>query len=256
MAFNFIPNAWKIAAKAVTDLKSSGDVVLSSLVGAPNGVAGLDSNGDIVATPIHRVDTAANLAAITLKSGEIALASDTNDILRGDGSTLGGRLVSGGIRRFSIGPSEITSTTSQLTSQIPLVPGTYRMWGYAGFSGDTDFISNFNFTSGNTQPVLDVSQVNEIGSCGGIFSWRVETGLLPHFTPPVIYDWRPTSLWAFGLFTASPPTLDGLAGRCYFDITLPVSVSHNRPFSLRLRAAKVGTPTILGAYRFFVQRLV
>jgi hypothetical protein len=61
-----------------------------SAVGAANGVAGLDSNGDLVGRIILTPRTSTSLASIVLLSGEMAFNSDTGQVLRGDGVTLGG----------------------------------------------------------------------------------------------------------------------------------------------------------------------
>lgn len=248
-----IPNAYNISHQAVEDLKDSGDVVLSSLIGAPNGVAGLDSDGNIVATVVHRYAAAATLAAIVLKNGEIAVASDTKDVLCGDGVTSGGVLVSGGIRAFNVGPVEVTSTSVQNTAAVTCVPGIYRWWGVAGFSGDSDNISNFAFTTGGAVATLDQSQSAQIGSYWGTFSWRQSKSTW--FEAPTILDWYSVTQATFGLFTAVAPTLTLSSARCNFDYYLNVGTSHTRNFSIKLRTAKVGTPTILGSYRLFVQRV-
>lgn len=248
----FIPSARQL----IDQILGSGEVILASQIGAANGVAGLDENGDIVATPIHRVDTAAAIAALTLKDGELALASDTNDILRGNGSTVGGILVQGGVRSYVVAPVSLTSTSSQAneTVNVALVPGVYRWWGVAGFSGDSDNQSNFAIACGDTTAaVADTSQSTQTGSAGGTFSWRLSKSTL--FEAPEVRDWWPLSFASFAQFTATPPTTTVAAGRCYFDFWLPIATAHTRPFAIRLRQAKLGTPTIMGSFRLFVQRI-
>lgn len=228
---------------------------IAAMIGQPNGIAGLDSNGDIVGTPVHRVDTAANLAAIVLKAGEVAIASDTRDILRGDGTTPGGILVMGGIRSYVLGPVELTSTTGQLaqTTTFRLVPGTHRCWGVAGFSGDTDNLSNFSIGVGPAVPNADVSQVMETGSGWGTFNWRFSQAQI--FEPPTSLDWGPFVLANLAFFNAIPPALTFPTGKCVFEFYLPVATSVFKTFVIRLRTTKVGTPTIMGSYRLFVQRI-
>lgn len=247
----FIPSARQL----IDQILGSGEVILASQIGAANGVAGLDANGDIVATPIHRVDTAAALAALTLKDGEFAVASDTNDILRGNGSTVGGILVQGGVRSYTVAPVSLTSTSAQAneTVNVDLVPGVYRWWGVAGFSGDSDNQSNFAIGCGASVATADTSQSTQTGSAGGTFSWRLSKSTF--FEAPTVMDWWPLSFASFATFTATPPTTNVAAGRCYFDFWLPIVTAHTRPFSIRLRQAKIGTPTIMGAYRLFVQRI-
>lgn len=252
-----IPNAFNIAQLAVDGLKNSGDVVLSSLIGAPNGIAGLDSNGDIVATAVHRRDTAANIALVVLKAGEIAVTSDTRDILVGDGSTTGGLLLQGGVRTYNMGPVELLSTTTDPahTSTIPMVSGLYRIWGVIGFSGDSDNQSNLSFSCGTTAANLDTSMQSQIGSAGGTFKWRLSKSTF--FEAPTILDWWPITSASFGSFTHTPPTTTVSTGRCEFDLWMQVSTAgvYNRPFSMRLRTAKLATPTIMAAYRLMVQRM-
>ena len=63
-------------------LESQRDVAL--------GFAGLDASGDLVANIIHRTGTTAELAVIVLAEGEIAYATDTGYLWKGDGATAGG----------------------------------------------------------------------------------------------------------------------------------------------------------------------
>ena len=62
----------------------------------PDGYAGIDADGNILAAIIPRRETAADLALIVLADGELATTSDTNELRVGDGATNGGIVISGG----------------------------------------------------------------------------------------------------------------------------------------------------------------
>lgn len=56
----------------------------------PNGLVGIDANGDVVGTFAQRVGVAADIYALVLASGELAYATDTREMFIGDGVTAGG----------------------------------------------------------------------------------------------------------------------------------------------------------------------
>lgn len=60
----------------------------------PNGFVQIDGNGDVLGTFAQRRDTAANIAAIVLKDGELAFTTDTKETFIGDGTAAGGLFVS------------------------------------------------------------------------------------------------------------------------------------------------------------------
>lgn len=80
-------------ASASTALSNLGGIA-SSTINQPNGVAGLDSDGAIVAKIEVLCDTFANISGIALEAGRIAVTSDTLQIFTGVGdSHTGGYLV-------------------------------------------------------------------------------------------------------------------------------------------------------------------
>lgn len=66
------------------------EVIIESQRDVALGFAGLDASGDLVANIIHRTGTTAELAVIVLAEGEIAYATDTGYLWKGDGATAGG----------------------------------------------------------------------------------------------------------------------------------------------------------------------
>lgn len=250
---DFTPNAWNIAKKYTDDLKSSGDVVLTEQIGSPFGVAGLDANGDVVATPIHRADTATNLSAIILKSGEIALATDTKDLLLGDGVTAGGTRFSSQPVAYVGGPVELTSTTvASVTITHPMVAGgLYRIWGTIGFGGDTDNQSNFWFrmqhTSGASGRFPAISTFH--------LSAQWLNSNLPGLVTPTIQAFSPLATVQFPSLTMIHPTNNLNSGSAIFDSMLECNGAANFVAQMKLRVAKLGTPTIVGGYRVLIQRL-
>ncbi len=89
-----VTSAWGLLAPAkLTDIATwlgSNGLVLSSLIDEPNGVAGLDENGQIVGPII--ISTYANAAAAgVLADGTLATVGDY--LFLGDGSTTGGNIV-------------------------------------------------------------------------------------------------------------------------------------------------------------------
>jgi hypothetical protein len=69
---------------------ASGEYQPLSEKNQPNGYAGLNADGKLEGPIILTADTAANLAGVTLSQGEIALETDLERLLAGDGSTAGG----------------------------------------------------------------------------------------------------------------------------------------------------------------------
>lgn len=112
------------------------------------GYVGIDDNGVVLGTFAQRVDTAANLELITLAAGELGYASDTKELLIGDGATAGGIFHSQvpivQSKSVSDGLSAVTISTTENTIYIPRKLGaTYRISGAARFSGDSGNESNF-----------------------------------------------------------------------------------------------------------------
>ena len=251
---SFTPTARSI----IEQITDSGDVVLTEQIGAANGVAGLDADGNIVATPIHRVDTAANLSAIVLKTGEIAITSDTQDILRGDGVTAGGVLVRGN-RRFT-GSGEVSvvfgsgETVPSTSVTIPVVPGaSYDISGVFGFSGDTDSQSNCIVRTGCTGATLDTSLNSYTRTLVLESMWFYGTGVVT----PDLRIVTTSSLPQFGIFALAPVALDKSAAYCKLQTRINVSTSNNGNYGFYfwLRTAKLGSPTIMAGYDLSVVRV-
>lgn len=109
----------------------------------PNGLVGIDTNGDVVGTFSQRVGTAAEISAVTLRAGELAYTSDNREIFIGDGTTAGGLFLyqSPRIQTRAYGPG---LTNAPTTLAFPKVLGAkYRVQFDAAFSGDSSNTSNF-----------------------------------------------------------------------------------------------------------------
>lgn len=252
MAHVVTPNPWEIADQKIEDLKASGDVVLSEDIGVANGVAGLDADGNIVATPIHRFGTASAINAIVLKDGEIAFTTDTLEWRRGDGSTLGGLFFASQPVAYVGGPTELTSTSADgiTITHAAVASAVYRIWGDVGFSGDSDLQSNFrllmSYTSGDTSLILPQSSMH------AFMTWisRDSTGIL---TPDLRFFIPATN--SIPVLSATPINTTATSGSVRIDAMLATNAAANISIGMRLRAAKVGTPTIVAAYRLFIQRV-
>ncbi len=87
---SYILNAMS-ASWAITSLSSSNALTASSLIysiiNVANGVAGLDSNGNLNATVIPLQDTFSNLSSVVPASGEPVYATDTNLYYIGNGTS-------------------------------------------------------------------------------------------------------------------------------------------------------------------------
>jgi hypothetical protein len=75
---------------------NGGTIEIQGNKNQPNGYPGLDSSGDLVGRIIVRYDTYSNLSSILLSAGELAIASDTGILYRGDGVTMPGKAIGGG----------------------------------------------------------------------------------------------------------------------------------------------------------------
>lgn len=204
------------------------------------------------------VDTEANLKLITPVNGELLISSDMNDIYRGNGTTLGGVLVQGGVRRFT-GSAEATvvngSPEPSPVFSIPISAGaTYEISGVIGFNGDTDLLSNFiaRGRASGTNLFQDAAFATRIGTALCDYMWTHDT------SGKEVVD---RTVWA--TVSASGPvdlvaeTLNRAQGRCKFSfrITVATSASGNYDFRFYTRIAKVGTPTIIGSWDVTATRL-
>jgi len=204
------------------------------------------------------VDTAANLAATTQKDGTLVIASDTNDIRRGNGSTVGGILVQGGTRRFTGSAEAIVVNGGPAPSpafSIPIAAGaTYEISGVIGFNGDTDLLSNFiarGIASGTTL-FQDATFATRVGVLLCDYAWTHDAA------GREVAD---RTVWA--TVTGSGPldlvaeSLNRAQGRCRFSfrITVATSASGNYDFRFYTRIAKVGTPTIMGSWDITATRI-
>lgn len=229
----------------------------------PNGFAGLDQDGDIIGTPVHRYDTINNLRSIVLSDGEIAMA-DTGDLFRGNGSTAGGIFLISQPKAYTGGPTALTSHTAYSIS-IPIrvaKSSIYKIWGVFGFSGDTDAKSNFAIV-GNSEitETPSVIVISGLPTLPGLFS----TAIWSHAASLQDADARASTPLAVveneGICVILPKNLTAQVGYCYFDMTVQfldysgADYGANWYIHSRLRTTKTGTPTILAQYRIFSQRL-
>lgn len=202
------------------------------------------------------VDTAANLAATTPTDSVIAIASDTNDIRRGNGSTLGGILVQGGTRHFT-GTAEATvvlgaSTPSPVLS-IPIAAGaTYEISGVIGYSGDTDLLSNFMVRGSSAINLFqDAGFATRVGTLVGDYFWS-------HVNGKTVSDrtvW--STVFASGTIDLAPELLDKPQGICKFSFRITVTTASSGTYDFRFynRVPKVGTPTITGSWDIVATRI-
>lgn len=245
----FLPTANAIIEQVI----DSGDVVLTEQIGAANGVAGLDADGNIVATPIHRFGTASEIDAIVLDSGEIAFTTDTYEWRRGDGLTTGGLFLASQPVPYVGGPTELASTSANsiTVTHATVASAIYRIWGDIGFSGDSDNQSNFQLRLTHTSGLS--ANHPTISSFHASLDWIASTssGLV---TPDRRF-FTPASLQQLPAMAASPVTTDQPTGALRFDGELATNAAGTLTMGARLRTAKTGSPTILAAYRLFIQRL-
>lgn len=117
-----------------------------------NGYVGIDGSGDVLGTFAQRRDTAANIASIVLKSGELAFTTDTKETFIGDGVTAGGlfchqtpQLYQKGTK-FSV--NDRPANGSANPNQSMLLPQVktgqvIRVRAYASFASESTNNSNF-----------------------------------------------------------------------------------------------------------------
>lgn len=126
-----------------------------ALLRAPNqanGVVAADANGDVLGRWQHMYDTAANILATVLKSGEFAYAWDTQEYFVGDGVTAGGIFFKQIPQRKNLylaslvgaptlgAATDLTSITFRRS-----LGATYRLDATIWFVNDTSNASNFGF---------------------------------------------------------------------------------------------------------------
>lgn len=234
-------------------LRASLPPITEDEIGVPNGVAGLDGDGNIVGTMTHRIDTAANLAGVILKANELAYATDIGEWRRGDGAALGGLFLASHPITYNA-VAELTSTTeSGATIQHPAkANAVYRIWGAFSFSGDTDNQSNFKArmltTSGN------IASFPPLSSMYGSVLWF--NSHLPGAVTPTHQAFAPAALVQFPNVNLVHPTLTLPSGAAVLDTTIATGGDDSTlQVQLNLRVAKLGTPTILAGYRIHIQRL-
>ena len=104
----------------------------------PNGLASLDASGNLVGVFIPRLGTAAEIGAIVLEQGELAVCTDTKQLKIGDGSSAGG-YTAGGLQGQSIitlsSISDSLLNGSSLRSAYALAK---TMTPYSGSLSDTN----------------------------------------------------------------------------------------------------------------------
>lgn len=122
-----LPDAAKVLQVNTDGTSEHVAAVLESQRNAANGFAGLNGDGDLVGTILHRTGTDADLSEIVLQDGETAFCSDTGDWLIGDGTTPGGSLVVGG-NRAATGLLQFNGAavgSLYVGLEIPLKPSRY-----------------------------------------------------------------------------------------------------------------------------------
>ncbi|TXG78455.1 hypothetical protein E6Q11_00930 [Candidatus Dojkabacteria bacterium] len=245
----FVPGKQAI----IDDAKDSGDFVLTEQIGVPDGVAGLDEDGNIVATPIHRFGTAATINAIVLKDGEIAFATDSLEWRRGDGATLGGLFFASQPVQYVGGPTELTSTSADsiTITHSTVASAIYRIWGDVSFSGDTDNQSNFRFALSATGGLS--ANYPTISSLHATLQWISST--LSGMVTPDIRFFTPSGLVGLPTMVATPINTSNPTGSLRLDALLATNTAGTLTMAMRLRTAKTGSPTVLAAHRIFVQRI-
>lgn len=125
-------------------------VVLESQANLPLGYVQPDAAGHIIAPIISLYGPAVEIDTTLLELGRVAYTTDTNEIRRGDGATLGGIFVVGHPRLYVRGSTTLTTTdlsNPNSTDTIPVKHGAlYRIFGlFRGFN-DTDNLSNFQLS--------------------------------------------------------------------------------------------------------------
>lgn len=216
-----------------------------------NGIPSLDSNGDLPVTCIHRTGTAAELAVIVLKAGEVAFATDTRDILIGDGATAGGNVLVYGTRTtFSSAEASLVTIGGDIALTFSIVAGfSYRAYGWVGFRNDTDNQSNFRMTGGifpGTALILPIVTRSGVMRCDWVY-----TNASTQTPDRQVYVATNSS----ASFQIEPPDSTKSTGICYFDYTFTCLTSGTFTINIGLRTAKIGTPTILEAHRVYFQRV-
>lgn len=231
---------------------------VQALIGVPNGLAGLNADGNIIGTVEHRTGTAVALSAITLLNNELAIATDTKEMLLGDGATVGGILIRNGDVHYR-GRAEILTTFTGSESGSPafsfpvVTGGIYDISGTLGFSGDTDNLSNAVFRwSGAGVTVLLTPEASDLKFIMPSYTWLHTTGA------PVTPDhlMNPVSDTS-GTWSCAPVTLDKAFGVCKFHVRVPVLSSSSGTYGMKcfLRTAKALSPTIMASYEVAVRRV-
>lgn len=225
---------------------------VQELVGVPNGLAGLDSEGNFPGTVAHRFGTAAAIDAIVLKLNELAFTTDTWEARRGDGSTLGGLFYAGHPVAYTGGPTELTSTSvsSIVVTHPTVASAVYRIWGDIGFSGDSDNQSNFRFLLSHASGFN--ANLPTISSMHASLFW-IATNSGGVVTPDMRF-FTPASLAQLPTLSATPISTGDTSGSLRFDAILATDSASTLSMAARLRTTKTSA-TVLSAYRFFVQRL-
>jgi hypothetical protein len=109
--------------------------VSPSFINVPNGIAGLDSNGNLNATIIPRQNTYANLSSVVLLSGQEAYTTDTRKVYFGNGTSSVSNL-------FPYPVSGSTFTSPTLSASNVVVNNNIQLGGYLVNSGSTPNSSN------------------------------------------------------------------------------------------------------------------
>ncbi|MCC7334448.1 MAG: hypothetical protein IT422_05110 [Pirellulaceae bacterium] len=112
------------------------------------GYVGIDGSGDVIGTFAQRIDTAANIAGIVLKNGELAFTTDTQETFIGDGVTAGGKFLWQKWQAINkINQScESVSTSSEGAAGLAILTLTnavYEVVASVDFSGDSTNSSSF-----------------------------------------------------------------------------------------------------------------
>lgn len=112
------------------------------------GYVGIDGSGDVLGTFAQRRDTAANIAGIVLKNGELAFTTDTQETFIGDGVTAGGKFLWQKWQNINkINQScESLSTSSEGAAGLAILTLTnavYEVVASVDFGGDSTNSSSF-----------------------------------------------------------------------------------------------------------------
>lgn len=134
---------------------------------AADGYVGIDGSGDVLGTFAQRRDTAANIAGIVLKSGELAFTTDTHEAFIGDGTTAGGVFLSQKpqIKRKTysslVSHPGLGAETDETSIRFPIAQGQmYKLSVLVNFLAETGDASNFAltvFTASAGSPISIVS---------------------------------------------------------------------------------------------------